>query len=353
MRRGADAIDIDVRVACSSGTYIRALARDLGEDLGVGGHLTALCRTRVGPFAVSDAVPVASRERDAPVDPALAARLLSPAAVADAVETTVVEDFTGAQWSKLVIDWFVWVQVIVALLAGLLCVGVVLAGRAPNDLTVFVLALVEVLLLAQVVIAIIAPLAGNPPTGDLLEFWVYLVTAVLIPPAATLWALVARSRWSTAILAAAAFAIAITLLADIAEGAGNAQRTALCIAFGGAATGDDPGDAAAGGHSRRSGGAGNLRRLGHADLPQAGDRLSLAAFRLGLPALAAVRGTGPPDAGFRGAGADGGAKRPAAPGGGLGRDTASARVAGTGAARGGDADPALSLIHISEPTRPY
>ncbi len=107
------------------------------------------------------------------------------------------------------IDWFVWVQVIVALLAGLLCVGVVLAGRAPNDLTVFVLALVEVLLLAQVVIAIIAPLAGNPPTGDLLEFWVYLVTAVLIPPAATLWALVARSRWSTAILAAAAFAIAI------------------------------------------------------------------------------------------------------------------------------------------------
>ena len=107
------------------------------------------------------------------------------------------------------IDWFVWVQVIVALLAGLLCVGVALAGRAPNDLTVFVLALVEVLLLAQVVIAIIAPLAGNPPTGDLLEFWVYLVTAVLIPPAATLWALVARSRWSTAILAAAAFAIAI------------------------------------------------------------------------------------------------------------------------------------------------
>ena len=48
-------LDLDVIVDCSSGTYIRALARDLGHDLAVGGHLTALRRTRVGPFAVSDA----------------------------------------------------------------------------------------------------------------------------------------------------------------------------------------------------------------------------------------------------------------------------------------------------------
>ena len=48
-------LDLDVRVQCSSGTYIRALARDLGFALGVGGHLTALRRTRIGPFAVTDA----------------------------------------------------------------------------------------------------------------------------------------------------------------------------------------------------------------------------------------------------------------------------------------------------------
>jgi tRNA pseudouridine55 synthase len=48
-------IDLDVRVDCSSGTYIRALARDLGEALGVGGHITALRRTRVGSFDVSKA----------------------------------------------------------------------------------------------------------------------------------------------------------------------------------------------------------------------------------------------------------------------------------------------------------
>jgi tRNA pseudouridine55 synthase len=55
-RRGDGVVDLDVVVDCSSGTYIRALARDMGESLGVGGHLTALRRTRVGPFDVSDAV---------------------------------------------------------------------------------------------------------------------------------------------------------------------------------------------------------------------------------------------------------------------------------------------------------
>ena len=48
-------IDLEVKVDCSSGTYIRALARDLGQALGVGGHITALRRTKVGSFDVSDA----------------------------------------------------------------------------------------------------------------------------------------------------------------------------------------------------------------------------------------------------------------------------------------------------------
>lgn len=47
--------DVDVTVECSSGTYIRALARDLGGALGVGGHLTALRRTRVGPYSIASA----------------------------------------------------------------------------------------------------------------------------------------------------------------------------------------------------------------------------------------------------------------------------------------------------------
>ncbi|GAA0702845.1 tRNA pseudouridine(55) synthase TruB [Kitasatospora atroaurantiaca] len=52
---GTPVIDLDVTVECSSGTYIRALARDLGADLGVGGHLTALRRTKVGPYGIESA----------------------------------------------------------------------------------------------------------------------------------------------------------------------------------------------------------------------------------------------------------------------------------------------------------
>ncbi|GHF92084.1 tRNA pseudouridine(55) synthase TruB [Streptomyces thermodiastaticus] len=52
---GTPVLDLVVSVVCSSGTYIRALARDLGADLGVGGHLTALRRTRVGPYGLDAA----------------------------------------------------------------------------------------------------------------------------------------------------------------------------------------------------------------------------------------------------------------------------------------------------------
>jgi len=55
VRRDGSNVDVDVLVDCSSGTYVRALARDLGTALGVGGHLTALRRTRVGSFDLDQA----------------------------------------------------------------------------------------------------------------------------------------------------------------------------------------------------------------------------------------------------------------------------------------------------------
>ena len=105
--------------------------------------------------------------------------------------------------------WFTIVEVVVAVAAGVLCVVAGLAGRRPSDLTVGSLALLELLLIAQVVVAIIAPFAGNPPTGSLLEFWVYLVSAALLPIAGVGWALLERSRWSTVIMGIAALAVAI------------------------------------------------------------------------------------------------------------------------------------------------
>ncbi len=105
--------------------------------------------------------------------------------------------------------WFSIAQVVVAVVAGLVAIVAGLAGRRPSDLTVGGLALVELLLLAQVVVAIAAPLMGNTPTGSVLEFWVYLVSAALLPPAAVLWALLERSRWSTVIMGVAALAVAV------------------------------------------------------------------------------------------------------------------------------------------------
>jgi len=75
-RREGQTVDLDVVVDCSSGTYIRALARDLGAALVVGGHLTALRRTRIGPFGIAEA---------ASLDELAEAVLASPASVAAAV----------------------------------------------------------------------------------------------------------------------------------------------------------------------------------------------------------------------------------------------------------------------------
>ncbi|MFK4760650.1 hypothetical protein ACI3KS_06915 [Microbacterium sp. ZW T5_45] len=107
--------------------------------------------------------------------------------------------------------WLTVVQIIVAIAAGVFCLVAGLAKRRPSDYTVGALALIELLLIVQVVVAIVSPLAGNPPTGDLLEYWVYLVSAVLLPVGAVLWALMERSRWSTVILGVAALAIAVML----------------------------------------------------------------------------------------------------------------------------------------------
>lgn len=107
------------------------------------------------------------------------------------------------------IDPFTIALLAVATITGLLAVVLGLAGRAPNDLTVLATGLVGVLLLAQVVIALIAPAVGNEPTGSLPEFWVYLVSACVVPPAAIAWALSERSRWSNVVLGVGALAIAV------------------------------------------------------------------------------------------------------------------------------------------------
>ncbi|WP_214850796.1 tRNA pseudouridine(55) synthase TruB [Arthrobacter sp. ISL-65] len=86
-----DVMDVDVTVECSSGTYIRALARDLGNSLGVGGHLTALRRTNVGPYSLDQARTLEQLAEDLEIlEMSQAARALMPNRELSADETTEI-----------------------------------------------------------------------------------------------------------------------------------------------------------------------------------------------------------------------------------------------------------------------
>jgi hypothetical protein len=109
-----------------------------------------------------------------------------------------------------VTDALTAILLIVSIAVGLLCVVLGLAGRRPSDLTLGATVLVLLLLVVQLVFAIVAPAVGNSPTGSVLEFYVYLVSAILLPPLAVLWSLLERtSRWSTIVLGVASLAIAV------------------------------------------------------------------------------------------------------------------------------------------------
>lgn len=90
--------------------------------------------------------------------------------------------------------WFAIAQIAIALLAALVCLWQFARRRGPNDYTLGATLLVGVLLVAQIVISIVAPLVGNAANGDPLEFWMYLVTATLLPFGAGFWALIDRKR---------------------------------------------------------------------------------------------------------------------------------------------------------------
>jgi hypothetical protein len=111
-----------------------------------------------------------------------------------------------------VIAGYTGVQIAVAVAAGLLALVLGLVGRRPSDLSLAGAALVEVLLIAQLVVAVVAPGAGNRPTGNPVEFFAYLLSALVIPPAAIVWALVERTRWAVVVVGVACLAVAVMLV---------------------------------------------------------------------------------------------------------------------------------------------
>lgn len=95
--------DVKLEIECSGGTYIRAIARDLGEALGVGGHLTDLRRTRIGEFSVAGAMPIGRETPRAEIEarllPAAAAVKHLPRADLDARAREALRQGRAVEWA--------------------------------------------------------------------------------------------------------------------------------------------------------------------------------------------------------------------------------------------------------------
>jgi hypothetical protein len=110
-----------------------------------------------------------------------------------------------------VIEWFSTIAIAVSVIAGLIALVLGGIGRKPDDYSVLATAAVALVLIVQIVIGIVAPFVGNEPTGDIVEWWIYLVVALVLPVGAIVWALVDRSRWSTVVMGVASLAVAVML----------------------------------------------------------------------------------------------------------------------------------------------
>lgn len=109
------------------------------------------------------------------------------------------------------IEWFTTLAIVISVAAGVAALVLGGIGRKPDDFSVLPTAAVALVLLAQIVMGIAALLTGNQPTGDIVEWWIYLGTALVLPLAGIVWALVDRTRWATVVMGVASLAVAVML----------------------------------------------------------------------------------------------------------------------------------------------
>ena len=109
-------------------------------------------------------------------------------------------------------EWAYQLQASFAALVGVFAVGLGIMKRPPSWWSVGSLAVVEGLLLVQLAVSIAIAATGKQAVGDTVEFFGYLVTALIVPPAAVAWAILERTRWSTLVLGVAGFTVAVMLV---------------------------------------------------------------------------------------------------------------------------------------------
>jgi hypothetical protein len=113
---------------------------------------------------------------------------------------------------KQMIEWLYIVQLVLATAAGCLAVILGLAKRKPSNLSLGALAIVELGLVIQFVVSIVLVIMGQQAQSDTVEFFAYLVVALMVPIGAAFWALIERSRWATVVLGVGALTVAVMLV---------------------------------------------------------------------------------------------------------------------------------------------
>lgn len=110
------------------------------------------------------------------------------------------------------IDWWSWAQIWFATAGGLLLVFMGLVGRKPSGFSISLVALCEGALLSQLALSSVLVATGQRAALDTLEFFGYLLVALMVPVGAGLWALVERTKWSTVVLGAGMLTVAVMLV---------------------------------------------------------------------------------------------------------------------------------------------
>ncbi|MBT2514275.1 hypothetical protein [Arthrobacter sp. ISL-30] len=99
-------------------------------------------------------------------------------------------------------DGYFYAILAVGLLSTIICVVAGILKKAPNDVTILSVAAVELVLLVYFIGSIVRVAVGEHIAGAAWEFWGYLATALLLPPAAVYWSVLERTRWSNFVLGA-------------------------------------------------------------------------------------------------------------------------------------------------------
>lgn len=109
------------------------------------------------------------------------------------------------------IAWVGFAIIGISLVQMLVSLVFALRKTPPNDYTLGLTAVLAIAVLIQVVVTAVVQVRGGAPTGDIVEFWAYLGTAVLLAPGAIVWGLVERTRWATWALAVVGFSLAVMM----------------------------------------------------------------------------------------------------------------------------------------------